>query len=306
MSFLSQFKNSKDVVNEISRDSSLLVELSPEVRRQFQLFLLSMYKDVKRVCDEHNIRLFIIGGSALGAVRHKGFIPWDDDIDLSMTRSDYVKFVSIFEETLGDQYILNAPNYSPVSKNRFPRIMKKGTYYRTVIDSSDEELHLIYLDLFILENTPDNKMIRKIKGTYCNFLSMMSWEVFIWENRNDEIKEYLCTAGKANYYVRALIGFLFSFRKSYKWFDTYDKAIQYKNENSKYCCLATGRKRYFGEIMKRQQWLPGKTVSFEDEEARIFDDYVPYLINLYGKDYMQLPPEDKRERHSTCELRFVR
>lgn len=303
MGIFSKFINSKDVTNQIARDSHLLKEMDDQTVKRMQQTLLEMYKDIKPVCDKYDIKVFLIGGSALGAVRHKGFIPWDDDMDLSMTRKDYEKFKKVFEKELGDKYILNAPNYSAKPCHKYPRILKKDSYYRAMIDSNVEELHRIFMDLFILENTPDNEFIRKIKGTYCNFLYMMSWEVFIWENRNKDVKEFLSSAGKSNYYVRIIIGFLFSFHSSAHWFNKFDKAIQYNNDHSQYCCLATGRKRYFGEIMRREQWLPGVEATFEDEKVRIFTDYDPYLRNLYG-DYMVIPPKEKRERHNVCEVRF--
>ena len=303
MGIISKVLNSKEATNEIARNSSVLKVMDDDTVKKMQDILFDMYKDVKAVCDKYEIPLFMIGGSALGAVRHHGFIPWDDDLDLSMTRKDYERFASIFEKELADKYILNAPNYSEKPCHKYPRILKKGTYYRALIDSDVESLHCIFLDLFILENVPDNPVHRWIKGNYCNFLYIMSWEVFLWENRNEEVKQFLMAGGSLNYYSRIIIGFLFSFRSSAKWFNTFDKAIQYKNENSKLCGLATGRKRYLGEIMRREQWLPGVKATFENEEVLLFSDLDYYLKNLYN-DYMQIPPPEKRERHNVCEVRF--
>lgn len=303
MKLFKQIFNSKAVLNKVSRDSELLKKLDPEEIRELQMCLFEIYHAVKRVCDKYNLRLFLIGGSALGAVRHHGFIPWDDDMDLSMTRSDFEVFSRVFEDELSDEYVLNAPNYSALARNRFPLVMKKGTYYRTLIDSKHEEHHLINVEIFILENTPDSFLQRKVKGLVCNFLSLLSWEVFIWENRNEQIKQYLKAAGTAGYIIRMAMGFLFSFRSSARWFDLYDRAIQYKDEHSACCCLPSGRKRYFGEIMRREQWLPGQYLDFEGEKVLVFSDMDPYLRNLYG-DYMKIPPEKEREVHTACEIRI--
>lgn len=295
--------SSKTALVEASRKSPYLKKMSQDELRSFQLCLFDIYKDIKRVCDKYNLKVFLIGGSALGAVRHRGFIPWDDDMDLSMTRRDFEKFAAIFEDELSDKYILNAPNYSVHVRNRFPIVMKRDSYYRTLIDSQLDEHHHINVEIFILENTPDNTIHRKIKGLYSNFLSLLSWEVFIFENRNEQVKEYLESIGKANYYIRIIIGCVFSFRSASQWFNTFDKAIRYNNEKSKCCCLATGRKRYFGEIMRREQWLPGQLVEFEGEQVLIFSDKEHYLQNLYG-DYMKLPPVENREIHTACEIRM--
>ena len=297
--------NSKDRINKIARNSELLLNMSEDNLRRKQMLLLDMYRDVKRICDKNQISLFLIGGSALGAVRHHGFIPWDDDMDLAMTRQDYSKFTSIFEVSLGNDYILNAPNYSSKACHKYPRILKKDSYYRAIIDTNIEELHCIYLDLFIIENTPNNLIHRYLKGIVCNFFYIASWEVFIWENNNSDVKAFLMRGGWFNYYIRLLIGFIFSFRKSEKWFDLFDKLIQYNNNKSDCCCLATGRKRYFGEIMQREQWFPGVEADFEGEKVLLFQDLDYYLRNLYG-DYMQIPPLEKRERHNACEIYFSR
>mgnify|MGYP000934529859 FL=1 len=69
-----------------------------------------MYSDILRVCEKYNIRVMLGGGSALGAVRHGGFIPWDDDLDLIMPREDYNKFISVFDKELSDLYEITSPN----------------------------------------------------------------------------------------------------------------------------------------------------------------------------------------------------
>lgn len=295
--------NSKDIMNQAARDSQLLFKMDEETRRQLQRCLLDMYKDVQQVCEKYRLTLFLVGGSALGAVRHQGFIPWDDDLDLGMSRKDYETFKNIFSKELSEKYILNAPNYSNNAKNRFPRILKKDSYYRSIIDSQDDTLHRIFLDLFILENTPDNRVHRYLKGNRCNLLGLIGRSVFIRENCTPEMKTFLLMSGKMNYYLRFIVGSVFSFRNSARWFDKADQVAQYANNDSRECCIATGRKRYFGEIMKREQWFPGTSARFEGEDVTIFNDYDPYLRNLYG-DYMELPPENKRELHTVCEIRF--
>ena len=294
----------KEIFKTAAGKSGALVEMNAELREQLHACLLEMYRDIKAACDRYDIKVFLGGGSALGAVRHKGFIPWDDDLDLNMTRADYRRFCRIFEKELGDKYILNAPNYSACAKNRFPRIMKKDSYFRNIIDTKDDELHKIYIDLFILENCPDSKVLRKIKGTYCNLLYVISWLVFIYENRDERMKEFLCSAGKMNYYVRIAAGKLFSYRKSCRWFDRFDRAVQHRGNRSRELCAPSGRKRYFGEIMRREQWLPGSECEFEGERALIATDGDHYLRHLFGENYMELPPEDKRERHNMVEIRF--
>lgn len=283
--------------------SGIMVEIDQITLEKLQSELLSMYKDVLHVCQEHGIIPYLVGGSALGAIRHQGFIPWDDDVDIGMTRQDYEKFINVFEKELSEKYILNAPNYSDKPKARFPKIYKKGTVFKGIYDVNDNNsLNGFFVDIFIIENIPLNKIRRKIKGTYCNLLEFISSQVYTYENDNDLSREMRTRANNFSVKIRYLVGKLFSLRKAGKWFNLVDKHIQYKTTGM--FGLVTGRKHYFGELFDEKTLFPAKYVSFCDVEAPVFNDIDAYLVNLYG-DYMQLPPENKRERHSVVEIKFL-
>ena len=101
------------------------VDIDEQLRNDIQSALLAMYLDVDRACNKHGISLYLCGGSAIGAVRHKGFIPWDDDMDTAMSRSDYEKFKQIFETELSYNYYLVAPDVGTGSRSRSPKVIKK-------------------------------------------------------------------------------------------------------------------------------------------------------------------------------------
>ena len=292
---------SKDAMHTINADD-LLIVIDDDTREKMQKLLLDIYLEIYEVCRKHNITPYLIGGSALGAVRHKGFIPWDDDLDIGMTRADYTRFKELFNEELSAKYSLNAPNYSTNAKERFPKILKKGTVLREVVDSPDPDLHRVFLDIFILENVPDSFLHFKMKGLYCNLLEFIAGKVFFYENRDDLSKKLFSRAGKVNYLLRVIIGGLFSWKSSSKWFDAVDKNVQY-NKPSRRVTIATGRKHYFGEVFDRNLLFPATMAIFEGHELPIFHDYDTYLKNLYH-DYMVLPPVEKRERHAFRELKF--
>lgn len=290
-------------MSQASRDSDFLVQFDDAERRKYQLFLLSIYKDIKRVCDKYSLKLFVIGGTALGAVRHHGFIPWDDDFDMGMLREDYEVFRSIFAKELSDRYILNAPNYSKYPAKGYARIFKKGTYFKDIIDNISSEMHHICIDLFVLDNVPENAVARSVKGMWCDFSFRVARCVYIWENRTDEVKQFFSAAGKTNYYLRTAVGITFSFFNSARWYSIADNSANYRRD-SKLCGIPTGRKRYAGEIMVKEDVLPGAIFPFEDEQVLIFSNYDPYLRNLYG-NYMELPPVEERERHAFCKVSYT-
>lgn len=303
MGLIKNLGNSKNLMNKVSSSSDLFLELDEEQKQQLKGCLLGMLLDVKDVCEKNNITFLLTGGTALGAVRHKGFIPWDDDIDIAMPRKEYEKFCSVFEKELGDRYILNAPNYSADAKARFPKLLKKGTYMREILDVKNDSLNMIFLDIFILENFPDNQIVKNIKGIYCNALEFISGQVFLFENRDLAVKEFYMSAGRLNYYIRVMLGAFFSLRKSSKWFDRIDRMVRYDKDDTKYYFIPTGRKHYFGECYEKKKVLPVSTVVFEGYEMPTFRDADYCLTSFYG-DYMKIPPINQRERHFIREFKL--
>jgi len=127
--------SAKNIMTEIVSKSNLLVEVEGKNKQKLMQILLDIMQDVHIACVRNDIKYGIVGGTALGAVRHKGFIPWDDDFDIAMSRKEYNHFKDIFEKELGDKYILECPNYKKVdSKTAFAKIHKKGTQLWEVQD----------------------------------------------------------------------------------------------------------------------------------------------------------------------------
>ena len=288
---MSLFKNISSLRNQIDYSSKEgLVELSGETLNKLQDTLFSMYSDIYAVCQKYDITPFLTGGSELGAIRHKNFIPWDDDFDIAMTRKDHDKFLKIFENELSDKYVLNAPNYSNRAKARFTKIMKKGTLCRQIGDKSPASQCGVFMDVFVIDNVPNNSVHRKIKGLMCNAAEFISSQVWLSELREYSQKDTI-------FKIRRFIGICFSFLSSNEWFNLIDRIVKYRDENSDCCALPTGRKHYFGEILKREDIFPPRYVVFRNTKVPVFNHVEVHLEKLYGKDYMKLPPENKRERH---------
>ena len=302
MGSIKNFVSARNAQQEMYLDG-LLFPISDKQREKLQALLTEMYKDVIYVCNEHKLTPFLVGGSALGAIRHQGFIPWDDDLDIGFVRKDYEKFLDIFEIVFSGKYVVNSAGRSSNAKTRFTKINKIGTVCREIGCPPNNDINGIFIDVFPIDNVPNNTIVRNIKGIVCNLQEFISSQVYFHDYKSELTEKYLKRMGKANYFVRKLVGFIFSYRKSSEWFKKIDKNIQYKDDNSKDCTIAVGRKHYFGEIFNRKIIFPARYVQFESIQAPVFHDVESYLSNMYG-DYMKIPPENKREKHMVIELKF--
>lgn len=299
--FLSKITDGKRAIRQ-SNTSDLFVEINAQNRLALQQTLLDMYDDIRRICDRNHLTVFLAGGSALGAVRHQGFIPWDDDLDLAMTRRDFRKFQRIFEKELGEKYFLLAPNGDLPAKSRFPKIVKKDTLFREITDASEEQFCGVFLDIFILDHIPENRLLQKWKEFRCNLLEFIAGQVLVYEVNTPEIRELYSRVGRWNYYLRRGLGFLFSFRRTETWYDCIDRAVQYQGKTS-LCGLPTGSKHYLGEVFQKSDIFPVRYLPFEGRKAAVFFKVEKYLENLYG-DYMTIPDEADRARHYVKEMRL--
>lgn len=300
-------KSAKDVMNELARESNLLHEVTSEERAMLQKTLMEMMHDIHDVCVRHEIRYGLVGGSCLGAVRHKGFIPWDDDIDISMCRSDWEKFKTIFDEELGNKYVMEAPRYgNKDTKCTWAKVYKKGTILSEIQDENCPYEKGIFLDIFFYENVSDNPLVRKFDARVSDFMKGVATSIVYYKYPNETVKKFYAADPASNRYykMRCFLGFLFSWVSHKTWCCWFDKFVSRHKTPGRYITIPTGRKNYLGEIQERNWWEPHKLSAFEDAEFFIPAEAHNYLVTIYGDSYMQLPPEDKREKHFCVELKF--
>ena len=296
-------KSYKQIMNEVSIKNGLQYLTDKEMDFLREKLIVAL-NDILTVCNKYNIKIMAGGGTALGVVRHQGFIPWDDDIDLNIERRDYDKLVSIFDRELGDKYILQAPNYQKPAKIRFPKIYIKGV---EIMSSESRVYEPLFIDLFIIENVPENFVFRIARGIVIQGLMFIASRVTTFEeNKENEKKRYWNATKEGRWFrnSRIFIGRLFSFLPSWKWYNILDNICNYKKE-TEIVSIPTGRKHYFGEMYKRNIFFPVQIGKFEELDINLPNDYDAYLKSLYGDDYMQLPSERERERHFFLDIRVT-
>ncbi len=272
--------------------------------RRLQLNLLEIADDVIAVFNELDVEWTLSGGTVLGAARHQGFIPWDDDIDLNITRFDWDRCKYRISEMLGEKYRLYSPEFDTKCTVNQIKVIKKGTVLRELNSSEDEALG-IFVDIFIVENVPNNCLLRKVNGFLSQGLRYICSCV-----RMSAQKEHLALITKDNseakkgFMNRVRIGQFCAVIPLRIWLKNYMSCNALcKDSNSNYVTIPTGSKFYFGELIKRDAVFPPVKLEFEGRFWNVPRNYDCYLTNLYG-NWRSVPPVEKRERHLLLELKY--
>ena len=273
----------------------------------YQNELLKILKDIVSFFEKHEIDYSLSGGSILGAIRHKGFIPWDDDIDINIPRKGYDKLLEIFDTELGESYYLQTPKSDPELGLLVTQIRKKGTVARRKYDwKSPEKQCGISIDLYIVENTFDNVALRFIQKYSSLVLNFGVSAVRDFNNRNlpKEIREL--EEREVNYSsIKLFFGRILRIISLKRWLLWNDKCNSWcKDEDSKFVAIPTGRKHFPKEIYRREDMSVYKKGIFEGQQLNIPIFAEDYLRIFYGEDYMNIPPRGKREKHLFLELKY--
>lgn len=266
---------------------------------------LDILVDIADFCDKNGIIYFLAYGTLIGAVRHKGFIPWDDDIDINITRAGFERFKTIFESELGENYILFCPEYGNKHGLTVVQVKKKNTICRSYNELGKEEAG-IAVDLFILENVPNNPIMRMIHGCLCLIAGYLLSSRFTYHQKR-YLEPYIRdnTRLKKAFFKKFIVGSLLSFLPldwlSHKVYKVYSAC---HDSTSEYVAIPSGRKHYFGEMYLRKNMCEAKDAVFHGRILKIPEGADEYMKCLYGNDYMTIPPVEKREKHPLFELHF--
>ena len=293
----------KAVLNEIG-DKSELTQLTVEQEKELKRILLEICVDVMDFCEKNNMICTLSGGTALGAIRHKGFIPWDDDIDLNMPREDYNRFIPLFAEAYKGKYDVYAPIKGFSAAAVSAKIAAVGTILEDVFHVGDTIKLGVNIDIFPIENVPKNDVVAFFKGHLSDFLRKVAVSVYYYYCRNEKMKKlfYGNTKTKFVYNARCLLGFLLSWKSYQWWYKKYDQFVQTREKSDK-VTIPTGRKNYFGEMMNWDIIFPLRKAEFEGHKFNVYGHVEEYLTMLYG-DYMIIPPIEKREKHFYTKIKL--
>ncbi len=244
-----------------------------------QKVILSIAKDVDELCRKNDIEYYLVGGSAIGAIRHKGFIPWDDDYDIIMDHANYEKFIRVCKEQLDkDKYYLQEglkdwPLY-------FSKVRLKGTILDEVEGYvKNDDMQGIFIDIFKMDNVSSNPLIARwqyVCGKY-----YMCYHLLERTYSSASLKQRFLLSLAAPCKIPCVRNF---FRRQVE---------KYNGRETEYYGFFYGRTRFRSAVIKKTIFGKAVRVPFEDAEFPIAEHYHEYLTQVFG-DYMQLPPEEQR------------
>ena len=283
---------------EAIMNNSDIHKLTDSETKEIQKCLLNTMKDIDSSCRKRNMTYFLCGGSALGAVRHQGYIPWDDDIDLTMPRKDYDKLSAVLEEDYPDKYWIQDVRTDEKYDLNSMKIRVKGTICQELLDPDPEKAG-VFIDIYALEDTYSSKAHRVLHGIVGEGLLLICSCVRI-ESKKEVIKK-LTGNDKVLDVVRKklLLAKLFSFKPLRQWLLLTEAYLgKVNNPKSEYVSIPTGRKHYFGEMYTRASFFPPKEMRFAGNHFYVMNQPGEYLSKLYGDSYMDAPKEMQREKHA--------
>ena len=255
-----------------------------------QNLLLKIAEEIQRICLKYQIDIFMDGGTQLGAVRHQGFIPWDDDLDFAMRRKDYELFLKVCEKELNpDLYFLHTGKTEKYYPFEFAKIQLVGTEILEDFSKNADVHHGIFVDIFPYDELPMNTLERKM------FLYKNLWlKNILWVKCGyGSIQQHK----KITYRIFALLGVLFSVEGLKK--SRYKLITKYQNSGSTECFTSD-----YPKVILKTKWFEKKMrYQFEASGFYGFEAYDDFLTALYG-DYLIIPPPEKRISHSYYEIDY--
>ncbi len=259
-----------------------MIKMTSQEERQVQLEMLNAFVDF---CNQNNLRYFLDAGTLLGAVRHNGYIPWDDDVDVGMPRCDHEKFLELAKDGFGGHYKVLTPE-----NNHY--VMAKILDTRTALIEFPETIRnviSVYIDVYPKDGLLDKskksyRVCKKVKNLAISYYVNKKL-IYTWKKSKNIIKKIFAFLGRT---------FLTEKQKQKPLIKLNKLARRYEFDNSPYCAtiIAGGM----------QNCVPTKCLSeyvlhdFEQYKFNIPVGYDEYLTALYG-DYMVIPPENKRYVH---------
>ena len=244
--------------------------------------ILRIMDEIHRVCTKNGLTYYLVGGTLLGAVRHQGFIPWDDDLDIAMPRADFDRFIHIAEKELGSEFYLNWITTNPKYWLFFPKICLRNTTFDEGVIKKDIPMG-IFIDIFPLDLSPAYTSGLETMKRRIQRLGYLSKER---SSKDMKTLKQLCYK---------LLAFFVHNKKCYDW--QRKIALSLGREGTSHYANLGSQYALRKQTMPIEWYGKGIPVIFENREYNAPTEYRKVLCSIYGENYMRLPPSEKRRCH---------
>ena len=265
--------------------------MTQEELHKLQEIEMELLQEVDRICRKYKIHYNMVGGTMLGAIRHGGYIPWDDDADLGFLRTEYEKFRRICQTELNtEKYYFQEIRDTEGYRWGYAKLRKKNTKFVRLGQEFMPYEQGVFIDLFPLDNVPDNRLLRKV-----HFFSCFLLRKFLWS-------EVGCRTEK-NKMIRELYGIMHLVPRKVliSWYELLIRMnARHKTELVRILTFPTPKNTYG---FYRKWFLKQARYHFGNITLTGAKDYEGYLKHKFG-DYMELPPESERKVHPISELKL--
>ena len=256
-------------------------EFTEETLRRLQLTQLEILDEIVRICNKHHLRYYLAEGTLLGAVRHHGFIPWDDDLDIAMPRADYERFLKLCENELDPQYFAHSVHTDKSYWLIFAKIRKKGTEFNEYCVRHLSVPKGIYVDVFPLDDVTTEAGLLKRFRTKCikKIYALISYKKGVDLPMTPFIRMVLFLTKPISIYRLS--------RWAERWMRKQNgrRTEYYVNYGSYYNTVK--------QTILKSKYEPAAELMFEGKRYTVPCDY-DYVLRRAYSDYMQLPPVEKR------------
>lgn len=271
------------------------MEYTAKELKSLKRCLMYIMKDVHRVCKENNIQYFCYGGTLLGAVRHKGFIPWDDDIDICMPRADYERFMQIADVKLNDDLFVENYKNTKGYGHPFGKVMLKGTVWKENFTENVDCYKNVYVDVFPLDRISSNQWLFKWNTICVRVVQRILLLNCGYKYKKKGIKKFLYQFGywfSGKWKKETLI----------RWWEKL--AIKDSNITNGQFTIFSGVYPIGYEVASEDEMKEFIEMPFEDTKFIVPKAYDAILTRMYG-NYMKLPPKEKQvSHHNLVEIDF--
>lgn len=252
------------------------------ILRKVQLSQCIILDEIDRICNKYGITYYLAGGTLLGAVRHKGFIPWDDDLDVSMPREEYEKFAEVCKQELSEDFFYQSIDVEPNYNLFLAKIRLNNT---KLVDVRIKDLDInqgIYVDIFPLDYTKKRGSILKLRAKLFNVFAKLK-----------AVKIGTDQVGGMKKKILVLVAKILTTFFSVNFINNITMKLLKGSKSGNYFANFCSQYGYKKQTMPCEWFGKGTKLSFEGKEYNVPIEYDKVLTSIYN-DYMKLPPVEKR------------